>query len=90
MLASHDSAGTFLETPLASLLPATPLPDLTPFGGQLPKNTVYSWRVFGYAPLTSLDDPRLADTLDSADGVLPPLNEVSVTASKIRTFTTAP
>ena len=66
------------------------LPELTPFGVTLPKDTLYEWRVFGYAPLTSLDDPRLVETLDAPDGTLPPLLDVRVTAATPRAFTTAP
>lgn len=69
---------------------STMLPDLTPFGATLPKNQLYTWRVHGYAPLTSLDDPALAEVIDTPDDVLPPLGDVRMTASKPRSFTTAP
>lgn len=65
-------------------------PDLAALTVALPKDTLYTWRVFGYAPLTSLDDPRLAETLDAADGTLPPLVDVKITAATPRVFTTAP
>lgn len=66
------------------------LPDLTPFAVVLPKGTLYTWRVFAYAPLSSLDDPKLAETLEAADGTLPPLVDVRATAATPRVFTTAP
>jgi len=66
------------------------LSDITALAVALPKDTLYTWRVFGYAPLASLDDPRLADTLDTPDGTLPPLVDVKITAATPRVFTTAP
>lgn len=66
------------------------LPDLSSFSVSLPKNTLYTWRVFGYAPLTSLDDTKLAEILDAPDGALAPLVDVRVTAATPRVFTTAP
>ena len=66
------------------------LPDLSPFSVSLPKNTLYTWRVFGYAPLTSLDDAKLAEVLDAQDGTLPPLVDVRAAAATPRVFTTAP
>lgn len=66
------------------------LPDLSSFGTSLPKNVLYSWRVFGYAPLGSVDDAKLAEILDAPDGTLPPLVDVRAAAATPRVFTTAP
>lgn len=66
------------------------LPDLAAFTLALPKGALYTWRVFGYGPLTSLDDPKLASIIDVPDTNLPPVADARIAASETRTFTTAP
>jgi hypothetical protein len=69
---------------------STALPDTSSLGVAIPKGTPYRWRIFGYAPLASLDDPELAEALDVPDGSLPPRARASMAAGAPRTFTIAP